>query len=285
MGHWSIGKVAAEVGVSAQTLRVWESQGLLVPDRTPGGQRRYTDEHIARARQITDLRRRRQWNPAAIRSSLAGTPVAGGAAQRAKAENLRRARKDRGLTIKELAARADVSPSFLSSVERGESGISTQILARIADALLLPMSALAIFHARSTTVVRSDERARGQFLGGVSWEELVLPGHQLEPALLTVPAGEGSGGPYTRPGESFAFVLAGRMRFVTDETIETLIAEGDAIILPPHTSFAWDNPGDTPARALWVESVSAEAWAAPVAARIVERARPGNDLGDASARG
>ena len=43
--------VAAELaGMHPQTLRIYERRGLLNPARTAGGNRRYTDEDIARLR-------------------------------------------------------------------------------------------------------------------------------------------------------------------------------------------------------------------------------------------
>ncbi len=48
--------VAAElVGVHPQTLRIYERKGLLDPARTGGGNRRYSDEDIARLRRIQEL--------------------------------------------------------------------------------------------------------------------------------------------------------------------------------------------------------------------------------------
>lgn len=38
----SIGEAARITGVSISTLRRWESQGLIAPSRTLGGQRRYS---------------------------------------------------------------------------------------------------------------------------------------------------------------------------------------------------------------------------------------------------
>ena len=37
----SIGKAAAELGVTRETLRRWESAGKITSDRTPKGHRRY----------------------------------------------------------------------------------------------------------------------------------------------------------------------------------------------------------------------------------------------------
>ncbi|MEV7012844.1 MerR family transcriptional regulator [Streptosporangium sp. NPDC051022] len=269
MMYRTIGEVAAAVGVSPQTLRVWESQGLLVPDRSSGGQRRYTDDHLARAMRIADLRRRHGWNPAAIRTSLAGEPAAEGGRRQWDNGSIRNARRASGLTLKELAGMIGVSSAYLGALERGDSGVSTRLIMRIADALLVPPSALATFRARDTMVVRQDERARGLFEGGVVWEELTLPGSGMECSLLTVPPGEASGGAYARPGESFAFVMSGRLRFVLPGDEEVIVAEGDSITLPSHTSFAWDNPGSEPARALWVEQLGVGAWEQARAANIV----------------
>src|SRR3989344_2913868 len=43
---FSIQEVANILGVSTKTLRRWEERRILVPHRTPGNQRRYTQEHI-----------------------------------------------------------------------------------------------------------------------------------------------------------------------------------------------------------------------------------------------
>ena len=43
---YSISKAATELGVSISTLRRWESEGKLVPQRTKGNQRRHSAEQI-----------------------------------------------------------------------------------------------------------------------------------------------------------------------------------------------------------------------------------------------
>ncbi len=48
--------VAAElVGTGVQTLRLYERRGLLEPDRTAGGTRRYSEADLVRARRIGAL--------------------------------------------------------------------------------------------------------------------------------------------------------------------------------------------------------------------------------------
>jgi len=48
--------VAAELaGMHPQTLRIYERRGLVSPERTDGGNRRYSDEDIALLRRISEL--------------------------------------------------------------------------------------------------------------------------------------------------------------------------------------------------------------------------------------
>jgi MerR family transcriptional regulator/heat shock protein HspR len=48
--------VAAELsGIAVQSLRLYESHGLLTPDRSDGGTRRYSADDLARLRRISQL--------------------------------------------------------------------------------------------------------------------------------------------------------------------------------------------------------------------------------------
>ena len=53
---WYSISVAAELtGLHQQTLRVYEARGLVLPRRTPGGTRRYSEADLARLRKISAL--------------------------------------------------------------------------------------------------------------------------------------------------------------------------------------------------------------------------------------
>lgn len=54
-GVYGISVAAELVGMGPQTLRLYETRGLLDPDRTPGGTRRYSHEDLDRLRRIGDL--------------------------------------------------------------------------------------------------------------------------------------------------------------------------------------------------------------------------------------
>lgn len=54
-GVYGISVAAEMVGLGVQTLRLYEARGLLEPERTEGGTRRYSADDIERLRRISDL--------------------------------------------------------------------------------------------------------------------------------------------------------------------------------------------------------------------------------------
>jgi DNA-binding transcriptional MerR regulator len=54
-GRMRIGELARRTGVSERSLRYYEQQGLLASDRTPGGQREYTELAVDRVIRIQEL--------------------------------------------------------------------------------------------------------------------------------------------------------------------------------------------------------------------------------------
>ena len=54
-GVYGISVAAELVGMGPQTLRLYEQRGLLEPDRTDGGTRRYSEDDLDRLRRIGEL--------------------------------------------------------------------------------------------------------------------------------------------------------------------------------------------------------------------------------------
>lgn len=55
LGVYGISVAAELSGVAVQSLRLFETRGLLNPDRTDGNTRRYSADDVGRARHISDL--------------------------------------------------------------------------------------------------------------------------------------------------------------------------------------------------------------------------------------
>lgn len=54
-GVYGISVAADLVGLAPQSLRLYEDRGLLEPERTAGGTRRYSEEDLARLQRISQL--------------------------------------------------------------------------------------------------------------------------------------------------------------------------------------------------------------------------------------
>ena len=54
-GVYGISVAAELVGMGVQTLRLYEARGLLAPERTAGGTRRYSADDLDRLRRIGEL--------------------------------------------------------------------------------------------------------------------------------------------------------------------------------------------------------------------------------------
>ncbi len=55
LGVYGISVAADLVGMGTQNLRLYEARGLVEPDRTPGGTRRYSGNDLERLRRIGHL--------------------------------------------------------------------------------------------------------------------------------------------------------------------------------------------------------------------------------------
>jgi transcriptional regulator with XRE-family HTH domain len=127
---------------------------------------------------------------------------------------VKEARDHQGLSLRALAARSGLSINAISRIERGESSPTVASLARLAQALGLPMTALfEPAPAGLATVLRRDRRLRSE-VEGVVLESLTpgLPQQRFEPFMLTLEPGAASPpGPAAHPGQEFLLCLQGSL--------------------------------------------------------------------------
>jgi XRE family transcriptional regulator, regulator of sulfur utilization len=158
-------------------------------------------------------------------------------------------RRDRGLTLQELAGAAAVSASMLSSVERGRKAPTIVVLARVADGLGVPLSEL-IAPGGSRVIVR---RAGSQDVidEPAGWRREILtpvvPGVNFEWIRTTLPPGADPGPfPAYAPGShEFVLVDSGTLRLEIGPEDFTLHA-GDSLYFPADTTHRYANPGRVP---------------------------------------
>lgn len=138
--RYKVAEAARLAGVSASTLRLWESQGLVVPFRSETGHRQYSAEDVARLKRISWFRAERGLNPAAIREALeteegsaAGPDNGEPSASSDIGRRLRSLRHAAGRTLDQVAADMGMTSSTLSTLERTSQGVSFKTLHDLAD--------------------------------------------------------------------------------------------------------------------------------------------------------
>jgi transcriptional regulator with XRE-family HTH domain len=160
---------------------------------------------------------------------------------------IRALRQARNITLRELAARAGVTESFLSQVEREVTSPSIASVQRIARALDLAIAELFIESVPSGRVVRRSERRRIAYPGLGAVDEFLTSdmNGRLQVIVSTIEPGGGTGDePYAHESdEEVVIVLAGRLElWVADE--HHLLDEGDSITYSSRLPHRNVNPGE-----------------------------------------
>jgi transcriptional regulator with XRE-family HTH domain len=170
---------------------------------------------------------------ASAKSSTIETPSLGA--------KIRRYRKQQQLTLAELAEQCDISPSFLSQIERDQANPSVTTLYAIADKFGVPVASFfeepteneynGLPAADATRVVRSDHRKTLIYPGSGIRNELLSPDLQRAIQLIWVvmPPGTDSGDtPFIHEGEECGVVLQGRVETWIGNR-QYILDPGDAI--------------------------------------------------------
>lgn len=204
--------------------------------------------------------------PRARRRATAG-PVAGDGT--ALGRRLREQRVARGLSLRELARRLDVSPSLVSQIETGKIQPSVRTLYAMASALAVSLD--DVFGAGTSDgarraappagatgaahVQRAGERSVIDLQTGVRWERLTPHSDPDVEFLHTVyPPGSESGPAeelVRHSGREFGFVLSGRLG-VTVGFEDYVLGPGDSVFFASTTPHRLHNDGDEVVTAIWV---------------------------------
>jgi transcriptional regulator with XRE-family HTH domain len=167
-------------------------------------------------------------------------------------QRLRAMRRAHGLSAKEVARRAEVSPAYLSRLENDKVSPTVTTLTRVVQAMGESVARLFGGAAGGPVVRRKDRRiVRNR---GVDDYILTPPqSTQLQVLETIIQGGSGSGrAPYTHAGdEECVLVLDGALHVWLDGVRYELLG-GDAITFPCSTPHRWENPGTSDARLLWI---------------------------------
>lgn len=201
-------------------------------------------------------------------ASMRGKPQAGGTTEPSElGPRLRAIRMARGIGLRELARRLNLSPSSISQIETGKIRPSVSTLYAVAsefgvtvDEVLFtasasPDAAPAGPAEPGLAVQRAAERPAIQLNSGVIWERLMFWGDEDVEFIEATYAPGGASSPdnslVRHNGHEFGHVLTGTLRVVVGFD-EYVLEPGDSITFPSSTPHRLSNDSSDVVRAIWV---------------------------------
>jgi transcriptional regulator with XRE-family HTH domain len=176
-------------------------------------------------------------------------------------QKLKASRRARRLSMKALADRVGCSESLISKIENDHVFPSLPTLHKIAAELGSSIGKLFggegadadfISRAGKRPIISVDAIGRnGSF--GIKLEGVALNGELLYASIHVIDAGGSSGGFISHVGEELAYVLEGEVEIAIGEKIHRL-GPHDSMFFPSELPHGYRNPGERPARILWVNT-------------------------------
>jgi transcriptional regulator with XRE-family HTH domain len=155
---------------------------------------------------------------------------------------LRSLRTTLGMSLDELAARTNLSPSTISRVETGKRTISLDILLPLATALQVNLDELLDVDSDDDVVIRPSPNSSGErttWLLSRPAASMIAVKMRIEPTRKTRELG-------VHPGHDWFFVITGRVRLTLGDREITVQAGESAefATMTPHAMAAVDGPAE-----------------------------------------
>jgi transcriptional regulator with XRE-family HTH domain len=168
--------------------------------------------------------------------------------------SLRHVRETQGITLRALAEKADISPSFLSQIENGQCSPSISSMERIVNVLGMTLGQFFLSaNQQPVHIVRAAQRTQVP----LDWSKAEISplgalknGSQLQASMVSIkPAGLTGKHPTPSISDEFAIVFEGTaiLRLQKDEHT---LDRGDAVTLVAGTHRQWRNETASPVQIL-----------------------------------
>lgn len=173
-------------------------------------------------------------------------------ADRELGRRLRVRREEAGLSLSQVAERADVTKGFLSQLERGLSRASVASLRRIADAVGIGLAELLDTGRRPRDVTNAPTVHGGPGATDALLTPIGHPAFQVLHATVE-PGGHSDFGAVGEQESHFVHVLDGRFELRVDDNTHVLEA-GQSLAFTTPCAYGWRNPSEQAVSVLWVFS-------------------------------
>ncbi|MGE7185556.1 helix-turn-helix domain-containing protein [Peribacillus sp. NPDC006672] len=151
-------------------------------------------------------------------------------------------RKAKGLSSRELAKLAEITPSMLSQIERGLANPSIQTLKVLAKTLNVPTFSFLLEEIITEDLIVRSSKRKKMIIDNLSYE-LLSPDFtgNLATAIMKVPSNISSSEKLLEhKGEEVAFILDGKIKLYLGEE-EFLLEAGDSVKIPANLKHKWEN--------------------------------------------
>lgn len=213
----------------------------------------------------------------------ADAPSSPGGGMEGLGARLKELRQQAGLSLRELARQADVSPSLVSQIENGKSRPSVSTLYTFARLLTVPVDELfdaedqvlaekpvaeaaagggydpanawhPSEYATRISVIHPAHRAQLHMAEGIAWERLAAtPERDVNFMKITYAPGAGTRGMtdmQVHDGYEYGYVLAGTLEVTVGHEVFVL-REGESLGFDSSIPHALHNIGDTDFQGIW----------------------------------
>ncbi|MFF3102125.1 helix-turn-helix domain-containing protein [Viridibacillus arvi] len=151
-------------------------------------------------------------------------------------------RKAKGLSSRELAKLAEITPSMLSQIERGLANPSIQTLKVLAKTLNVPTFSFLLEEIVTEDLIVRAKKRKQIIIDNLTYE-LLSPDFtgNLATAIMKVPSNTSSSeNPLEHRGEEVAYILEGKIKLYLDED-EYVLEAGDSVKIPANLKHKWEN--------------------------------------------
>lgn len=167
-------------------------------------------------------------------------------------------RKERKLTLKQIADKTDLSISFLSQVERSKSSVTIESLKKISEALSVNPS---YFFSKSkrqnkSTIIRNVLNECSSLSNNFVYKDLSgnIEKPLFNPILVVLSPGDNSEDSYSHTGQEFLYILEGTLTILIDKE-EHDLNPLDCIYLDSTTPHNWINKTNSVVKFLCISSI------------------------------
>lgn len=156
------------------------------------------------------------------------------------------------LTQEELADRCELTKGYISQIENDLTSPSIATLVDILKSLGTDMTAFFAREDDEQIVFRAgDQFEKETDESVIRWLVPTAQKNAMEPILMSLKPGAGSGKDLPHDGEEFGYVLKGKLKLTVGKR-ELSLNSGDTFYFLAERTHFIENVGDTEAQVIWV---------------------------------